>query len=570
MAEMLSPGVFVTEIDASTIAPTVSNSIGVFAGNFSMGPVESYTLITSVDELIAFYGLPNNDNYNEWYQAYNFLQYGNKLYVSRVVNANSGFEAYNAGVVVGDVQTSTVGATSEAFGSSVGTLVDSVASAGTLVTIAGDVTSSVSAGDVVAIDVDGAGGAAPGVGDPILTVSAVVYDAADTQTLITFTTAIGTDVTNSSVLYAYVAATDGTTSGTEGTTVSTYAGQLVKNFDEFENTTFAFPDDDKLLLLAQSAGTWGNDITVAIAIGGTDANTGLAGDFGQSNDAFVGISLDDQFEYIPSEGEYGIVVKKGSDIVEVFTVSLDETAKDHNGKSMFIENVINNGSSYIYAAVDGGNANGIASKIGADAVALASGTAVAGGADELATAYDLWNNKEEVDIDIIIANEVDAGVSAKNLADARKDCIAFIGAEYGDTVGKKASEAVTALTTWRKTGNANYNNMFVVACGNYKYQYDRYNDKNRWINVAGDIAGLRAATSSNRASWWASAGLERGQIKNVKKLAFNPNQGHRDILYKNSINPICSFPGQGTVMWGFVNGYHVKTLLNCWNILRAA
>ena len=54
----------------------------------------------------------------------------------------------------------------------------------------------------------------------------------------------------------------------------------------------------------------------------------------------------------------------------------------------------------------------------------------------------------------------------------------------------------------------------------------------------------------------ASAGLERGQIKNVKKLAFNPNQGQRDILYKNGINPIAAFPGQGTVMWG------QKTLLD--------
>lgn len=120
----------------------------------------------------------------------------------------------------------------------------------------------------------------------------------------------------------------------------------------------------------------------------------------------------------------------------------------------------------------------------------------------------------------------------------------------------KASDAVAALIEWRSNGDVNYNNMFVVACGNYKYQYDRYNDKNRWVNLAGDIAGLRTQTSMNRASWWASAGLERGQIKNTKKLAFNPSQGHRDLLYKNGVNPVVSFPGQGTVMWG------QKTLLD--------
>lgn len=83
MAEFLSPGVTVTEIDASTIAPTVSNSIGVFSGPFSKGPIGQYKLITTVDELITFYGQPTNENYNDWYQCFNFLQYGNKLFVAR-------------------------------------------------------------------------------------------------------------------------------------------------------------------------------------------------------------------------------------------------------------------------------------------------------------------------------------------------------------------------------------------------------------------------------------------------------------------------------------------------------
>ena len=98
--------------------------------------------------------------------------------------------------------------------------------------------------------------------------------------------------------------------------------------------------------------------------------------------------------------------------------------------------------------------------------------------------------------------------------------------------------------------------MFTVACANYKYMYDRYNDKNRWVNIAGDVAGLRSAVNTSRASWWASAGLERGQVKNVIKLAFNPKQAERDYLYKNGLNPIVSFPGQGVVVWG------QKTLLD--------
>ena len=68
----------------------------------------------------------------------------------------------------------------------------------------------------------------------------------------------------------------------------------------------------------------------------------------------------------------------------------------------------------------------------------------------------------------------------------------------------------------------------------------------------------------------ASAGLERGQLQGIIKLAFNPNNAQRDILYKNGLNPIVSFAGQGIVMWGFENGHHTKTLLNCWDNLRAA
>jgi hypothetical protein len=66
------------------------------------------------------------------------------------------------------------------------------------------------------------------------------------------------------------------------------------------------------------------------------------------------------------------------------------------------------------------------------------------------------------------------------------------------TVGKKSSDAVAKLIEWRTTGSLNYNSMFTVAIGNYKYMYDRYNDKNRWVNLAGDVAGLRSAVNSDR------------------------------------------------------------------------
>lgn len=516
MAEFLSPGVFVEEIDASTIAPTVSTSVGVFAGNFVKGPVGEFLLVTSVAELIELYGLPTNSNYNEWYQAYNFLQYGNKLYVSRAANING------SRTLLG-VQTSS-------FVDGEGTdTVDLTSSAGLFEgqeIVFGDLE------EVYVIDAivdDGAGNVSIQVDRPFETVintSAELSVIARTSNGVAEAVSVGGTAPSLDALGA----------------TAPYVGSL-SQWEDMEAGVAAVGQDTKLKFVARNPGSWINDVEIAIA---------RDSDFGVGNDAFRGISLDGLFEYVPEEGEIAIAIKAGDNIAETYIVSLDENARDENGKSAFIEDVINNRSAYVFVKDTDPNGSSVESYLESTSQPLyfsqASDSVVQ--ADDLANAYELFDNKESIDIDIVIGNEIDAGVSAKNLVETRKDSIAFIGAEYADVVGAKASVAVSNLVTWRKEGNANFNSMFVVACGNYKYQYDRYNDKNRWINIAGDIAGLRAATSSNRASWFASAGLERGQIKNVKKLAFNPSQAQRDVLYKNSVNPICTFPGQGTVMWG--------------------
>jgi hypothetical protein len=72
---LLSPGVEIKEIDASTIVPTVSDSTGVFCGEFDEGPINDRILITNPDDLIEIYGKPTDSNYNQFYQAWNFLQY---------------------------------------------------------------------------------------------------------------------------------------------------------------------------------------------------------------------------------------------------------------------------------------------------------------------------------------------------------------------------------------------------------------------------------------------------------------------------------------------------------------
>jgi hypothetical protein len=521
MAEMLSPGVFVTEIDASTIVPTVSNSVGVFGGDFVKGPVGAYTLITSVADLIAFYGEPTNSNYNDFYQAYNFLQYGNKLLVSRAAN---------------------VGGTATAIS---GCVVDGLTAAGATSVTVSDAT-DLSVGDQITFGAD-----------------TEAYEITAISGLdVTLDRALEDDVADAADVNAWIQAMNGVFEAVDEIAAaeavaadSEYFGKMmvIENEDDFEtkepSIAFVNGSDSKVKFIARNPGAWAADLEIAVA---TPSAFGAA----TPSMAFDGIGLDELFEYAPTGTEVGIIVRLGDEIVETWTVDFDATAKDFNGKSTYIENVINRGSSYIFAKENTANAHAIkdyCAEVNGTAgstisLVYAQDSAIQG--DDIANAYDVFANKEELDIDIVIGNETDAGVSAKNLVEARLDCIAFLGAAYGDTVGKKAAVATANLIEYRQSGAWNFNNMFVVACGNYKYQYDRYNDKYRWINIAGDIAGLRAQTSMNRASWWASAGLERGQIKNVTKLAFNPTQGQRDLLYKNGINPICSFPGQGTVMWG--------------------
>jgi phage tail sheath protein FI len=170
-------------------------------------------------------------------------------------------------------------------------------------------------------------------------------------------------------------------------------------------------------------------------------------------------------------------------------------------------------------------------------------------ADEI-RGYDLFKNVETVDVNLVFA----AGASKttvidliSNLAEYRRDCVLFISPELDDVldnVGKEADDIVA----WRNTLPSS---SYVVADSGWKYQYDKYNDVFRWIPLNADVAGVCAYTDTVSRPWFSPAGYNRGQIRNVIKLAYNPmKKADRDKLFNNGVNPVLSSVGAGTVLFG--------------------
>jgi len=132
------------------------------------------------------------------------------------------------------------------------------------------------------------------------------------------------------------------------------------------------------------------------------------------------------------------------------------------------------------------------------------------------------------------------------IAESRKDVMVFVSPQQTDVVNNAGNEATSVVATRNALTPSSY---AVMDCG-WKYQYDKYNDVYRWVPLNGDVAGLCVRTDLQRDPWFSPAGFNRGQILNVVKLAWNPTKSDRDTLYKNGVNPVVTFPGEGTLLYG--------------------
>lgn len=240
-------------------------------------------------------------------------------------------------------------------------------------------------------------------------------------------------------------------------------------------------------------------------------------------------------------------------------------AKTVDGGTNYYKNVINDSSQFIWWANDRSNS------VSNTALNVTSSSQTApysksfnygkDGSNEsavsvgvLAQAYDKYISTEDVEFGLILQGKARGGTAGgqlcnylvDNIAEQRIDCVVFASPDKADVVnnvGNEATDIVAFRDTLRSTS-------YAFLDSGYKYMYDRYNDIYRYIPLNGDTAGLAALTEETNDAWWSPAGFNRGNVKNVVKLAYNPRKADRDLLYKSGVNPVVTFPGQGTVLFG--------------------
>jgi phage tail sheath protein FI len=516
MASLLSPQVFVKETDLTTIVPAVSSTDGAIAGQFNWGPVNYPTLIDSENYLVEVFGKPDNNNSDDWWSAANFLAYANKLYVTRVVdetNVDTSQRAKNA--VSGNT----------AF----------------LVRNDKEYASKYNNGSLQSTNGTGAWIAKfPGVLGNSLKIS-VAPSAAAYQSTLTGTLS--------------VTANSLTVTGSGGSAFSTEAnvGDLLVLNSEVH----------KIAAIANSSSLTLADRHIAGATAATGvrrweyyANVDTAPGTSASVAAKGGSNDEMHIAIVDEDGAW---TGQTGTVLEVYQfVSKSKDGKINNGATNYYKEVINTKSKYVRWA---GHESAIPNLGAADnqtfgAAAKPFKYSLAGGLDganitedEKVRGYNYYRSAEDIDISFIIgaaANQTIAVHIINNIVEVRKDCVAFFSPPRSYVVDAEGSEADNCVT-FRNTLPST---SFATLDGNWKNQYDVYNDVYRYVPCNGDTAGLYAQTDNDRDAWWAAAGLNRGHIKNVINLAWNPRLAERDILYKNGINPVVSFQGEGPVLWG--------------------
>lgn len=511
MVFSVSPSVTVREVDLTSNIPAIASNQGAVAGVFNWGPVGEVTFITSEAELVNVFGKPSDNNYETFFTAADFLAYSNQLYVVRVDN---GAAVADASLTSHDFEAKYAGSIGNA-----------------------------------------------------ITVSYVTGNDEYGQTLFDQGQAANpanTDIFNSNVINFQAEA--------DLDSVINEGDIIVLGNDSVGYQNLVLVDKD----VNQIANTSTYDYTLTFASKYTLAETSVTN---------LKIARKWGYSYIveraPAPGAIHVVVADktgeitgvaGTILERYIDLSLSATGKTVDGVPNYYKTIINDGSNWV--RIPDGSADIAANQVGyldfANGTDGTSESSVNFGS--LAAAYDLFNNAEQYDIAFIMQGKAVndstnlANYIISNVVDARKDCVLFVSPSRdvvlsGNNVKSSRNEIVGNMIAFR---NALQSSSYWFMDTGYKYRFDKYNNTFRWVPLNGDVAGLAARVDP----WESPAGYKRGIIKNVTKLAFNPNKAERDRLYGSDINSVISQAGQGTLLFGDKTGLGRSSAFDRINVRR--
>lgn len=601
MAFTVSPGIVTREIDLTSIVPESSTGAAAVIGAYRWGPIEEKTgvLCTSEDDLVNNFFEPDNNSYNYFFTAANYLAYGNNLRVIRIANStalNSTTDSANAVLIKNHDSYYTTydskngGTPSNDFGDWAAKYAGSMGDSLKISTCAADIKAltTITGSDLA-------------IGAP----SADEHTMTGTGSAFTTELQVGSVVLSSSNTYIVTAIASDTSATVYGedrsaqTTGASISRLKSSGFFENANTTIG-----KAAVAAGNTTVTGTKtkfdlqfrIGDTITLGGQDRRvstitsaTSIEVDTKFTNAVTASVftrawEYEKSFDTAPTTTTFG--VQKGVEFDEVHIVVIDEDGRwtgtkgqvletfpnlsvatdalGEDGTSQYYADVVNRDSKYVWwmSHLLGANATTGGKAWGTSAQTNGSGTFYAGNGNistesftggisgtgtvtdaNLITGYDLLKNEESIDVSLIPTCNASSTVVnhiIDNIANVRKDCMVLVSPSG---LNNTADTIVTARNALNSTS-------YAVMDSGFKYQYDKYNDVYRYVPSNGDMAGLMVRTDEERDFFFSPAGFDRGQVKNVVRMAFNPNKTERDILYKNGVNPIVSFAGQGTVLFG--------------------
>lgn len=526
-----SPGVETREIDLTNIIGTAGAAGGAFAGNFHWGPVEEITTITNAQELEAQFGKPTDDNYVDWFSAFNFLAYTGDLKLVRAVDEDAiNADDSGSGVLVKNRQHFDVVASGAATANFIARYPGALGNSLTISACDGHTWGSW----IYKNEFDFAPGtsdAAAAVGAAFDEMHLVVVDS-----LGLFSGVVG------AVLERYPFVSKSSDAKGPNNEPNYYVNVI--------NRTSPYVYALRPLSTGLTDPTDGTIDSITVGNGGTGFTTATVT---ISAPPVGGVQATATATVTTGAVTAITVTNPGSGYTAPPTVTIT------GGTGATATAVMNTltGSAWGTPLVQLGVPSNYDVLTAAYTQALSGGansTAIT--ANELIEALNLFENAEQVDASLLFLGDAGGDSShtavvqhaIDNISERRLDMLTFFSPKLGDVLNKTQSAATASAVLTRNT--IGRSSSYAVMDSGWKFQYDVYNDKYRWIPLNADIAGLCALVDNTSDPWISPGGYTKGRIRNVVSLAFNPNKAARDALYKVGINPVVTFNVDGTILYG--------------------